>query len=97
MFLFLKTINFNGMNKKDFNNKAIDQGIGNPISTKNNSVNIAFSQRKKEYINFYKLDENDPGLMFILKQIIQNEFQEKKYWQSWSCFPIMSFEKNVKL
>lgn len=43
--------------------------------TQKESLEIVFAERIKEYSDHYKVDKSDPGMMFIIKQIIQDELQ----------------------
>jgi hypothetical protein len=42
---------------------------------------IIFSEREAEYIKHYQVNKEDPGMMFILKQIIKAELQIESLWQ----------------
>jgi hypothetical protein len=58
----------------------INKKIGLSPNTKE-AVDEVIADREKEYIDHYQIDPKDPGMRFIVMQIIQDELQVKRLRQ----------------
>ncbi len=64
--------NSSDISMDEFTQAVIKTGIA--PSTKE-AIDKIFERREKSYLDHYRIDRNNPGLMFIVSQIIQDEMQ----------------------
>jgi hypothetical protein len=60
------------------------------------ALSLVIGKREAEYIRHYQVDKDDPGMMFIVNQIIQDELQVKRLRQDLVIMDVTTTKQSDK-
>lgn len=79
---FLKKFQLKGSTEISNEEFAKSERFMGTVTANAEALHLIFEEREAKYLEYYRIDKTDPGLMYIVYQIIQDEMQVARLRQS---------------